>query len=45
MLYDKKYMKIENDKLLQYTVVIFSFINFTTCDMFFSLFYLPLFSL
>ena len=34
MLYDKQYMKMENDKLSQYTVVIFRFINFTSCDFF-----------
>ena len=46
MLYDKQYMKMENDKLSQYTVVIFPIINFTSCDLFFFfLFYLRLFPL
>ena len=36
MLYDKQYMKMENDKSSQYMVVIFPFINFTSCDLFFS---------
>ena len=34
MLYDKQYMKMENDMLSQYTVVIFPFINLTSCELF-----------